>query len=207
MVGDTYSNAGEILDPLVSKQYEVGAKYSFNDRLLFTTALFRIEKSNQYSDNATPIPKYVQDGEQIHQGLEFTFTGKATDHLALIGGGTWMDLSVEKSNDPAIEGKKPTNAAAKMAKIYAEYQIPAIEGLTLSSGAYYTGEKYGNTSNTDKIPAYTLFDVGVRYNTQIAQHPTIFNLTISNLTSKDYWTSSNYLGDPRTVAFSVKTQF
>lgn len=207
IVGDSYSNAGDILDPLISQQYEVGAKYSFNDRLLFTGALFRIKKANQYSDLATPMPKYVQDGEQVHQGIEFTFTGKLTDDLTLMGGGTWMDLTVEKSNDPTLQGKKPVNAAAKMAKIYAEYAMPQINGLVLSGGAYYTAEKYGNASNTDVIPAYTLFDVGVRYTTQIAQHPTVFNLTVSNITGKDYWASSTYLGDPRTIAFSVKTQF
>ncbi|KLE05889.1 TonB-dependent receptor, partial [Aliarcobacter butzleri] len=88
VVGDSYSNSGEILDPLVSKQYEVGAKYSINESILLTSALFRIEKANQYSDLATPKPKYVQDGEQIHQGMELTATGKVTDNLTIFGGGT-----------------------------------------------------------------------------------------------------------------------
>ncbi|KAA8734677.1 TonB-dependent receptor [Acinetobacter qingfengensis] len=208
IVDDTYSNSGEILDPLVSKQYEAGIKYSLlNEKLLLTSALFRIEKANQYSDNVMPMPKYVQDGKEIHQGLELTFTGKVTENLTIMGGGTWMDLSIEKTNDAELEGKKPTNAASKMAKIYAEYNIPLIDGLTVTGGVYYTGEKYGNSANTDKIPAYTLLDIGARLITKIAQYPTTFNLTLSNLTGKDYWASSTYLGDPRTIAFSVKTQF
>lgn len=44
IVGDDYSNRGEVLSPYVSKQYEVGAKYSLNDSVLLTGALFRIEK-------------------------------------------------------------------------------------------------------------------------------------------------------------------
>lgn len=207
IVADTYSNAGEILDPLVSKQYEVGAKYSVNESILLTSALFRIEKANQYSDNATPKPKYVQDGEQIHQGLELTFTGKVTDNLTLFGGGTLMDIEVEKSNNPALEGKKPTNAASKMAKLYAEYNIPQISGLTVTGGAYYTGEKYGNTTNTDKIPSYTLYDAGLRYKTKLDKYPTTFLLNVANLTGKDYWASSTYLGDPRSVAMSMKMEF
>ncbi|KLD96423.1 TonB-dependent receptor, partial [Aliarcobacter butzleri] len=120
IVGTQYSNANQVLDPLVSKQYEVGAKYSLLDeKLLLTSALFRIEKANQYSDNATPKPKYVQDGEQIHQGMELTATGKVTDNLTIFGGGTLIDIEVEKSNDKALEGKKPINAASKMAKLYA----------------------------------------------------------------------------------------
>ncbi|MFW2441835.1 TonB-dependent siderophore receptor [Aliarcobacter butzleri] len=207
IVADTYSNAGEILDPLVSKQYEIGAKYSINESILLTSALFRIEKANQYSDLATPMPKYVQDGEQIHQGLELTVTGKVTDNLTLFGGGTLMDIEVSESNNPALEGKKPTNAASKMAKLYAEYNIPIIQGLTVTGGAYYTGEKYGNTTNTDKIPSYTLYDAGLRYKTKLDKYPTTFLLNVSNLTDKDYWASSSYLGDPRSVAFSMKMEF
>ncbi|MFY9070830.1 TonB-dependent receptor, partial [Aliarcobacter butzleri] len=207
IVADTYSNAGEILDPLVSKQYEIGAKYSVNESILLTSALFRIEKANQYSNNETPMPKYVQDGEQVHQGIELTFTGKVTDDLTLFGGGTLMDLSIEKSNDKSLEGKKPTNAATKMAKLYAEYNIPQISGLTLTGGAYYTGEKYGDDLNTDKIPSYTLYDAGLRYKTKLDKYPTTFLLNVANLTGKDYWASSSYLGDPRCVAFSMKMEF
>ncbi|MCT7634433.1 TonB-dependent receptor [Aliarcobacter butzleri] len=208
IVEDTYSNAGEVLSPLVSKQYEVGAKYSLlENKLLLTSALFRIEKANQYSNNETPMPKYVQDGEQIHQGIELTFTGKVTDNLTLFGGGTLMDLSIEKSNDKELEGKKPTNAASKMAKLYAEYDLPFISDLTLTGGAYYTGEKWGNTTNTDKIPSYTLYDAGLRYKTKLDKYPTTFLLNVANLTGKDYWASSSYLGDPRSVAMSMKLEF
>lgn len=207
IVNDDYSNSGEILDPLVSKQYEIGAKYSLNESILLTSALFRIEKANQYSDFATPKPKYVQDGKQIHQGLEITATGKVTDNLTIFGGGTLMDIEVEKSNNPAIEGKKPTSAATKMAKLYAEYNIPFISGLTVTGGAYYTGERYGDSMNTDKIPSYTLYDAGLRYKTKLDKYPTTFLVNVSNLTGKDYWASANYLGDPRSVAFSMKMEF
>ena len=207
-VGTQYSNANEILSPLVSNQYEVGAKYSLlDDKLLLTSALFRIEKANQYSDLAKPTPKYVQDGEQIHQGLELTMTGKVTDNLTIFGGGTLMDIEIEKSNNPALEGKKPTNAATKMAKLYAEYNLPFISGLTVTGGAYYTGEKYGNTTNTDKIPSYTLYDAGFRYKTKLDKYSTTFLLNVSNLTGEDYWASSNYLGDSRSTAVSMKMEF
>ena len=138
IVGNTYTNFGEVLPPLVSKQYEVGLKYDINPNLLLSTALFRIEKTNQYSDRATPIPTYVQDGLQVHNGVELVLTGKVTDNLTIMGGGTLMDLSVEKSNNPALEGKKPTDVASRMGKIYAEYALPWITGLSLTGGIYYT---------------------------------------------------------------------
>ena len=207
IVGITYANRGEILPPLVSKQYEAGLKYDINPNLLLSTALFRIEKANQFSNQATPIPTYVQDGLQVHNGVELVLTGKVTDNLTIMGGGTLMDIGVEKSNNPALEGKKPTNAASRMGKIYAEYALPWIPGLSLTGGIYYTGERYGNAANTDKIPSYTLYDIGARYTTRVLDKALTVRLNVINLTGKNYWQSANYLGVPRTIAFSASMMF
>lgn len=207
IVNNTYTNYGEVLPPLVSKQYEVGAKYDINPNLLLSTALFRIEKANQYSDNAVPIPTYVQDGLQVHNGVELVLTGKVTDNLTIMGGGTLMDISVEKANNPALEGKKPTNVASRMGKIYAEYALPWVPGLSLTGGIYYTGEKYADVTNTDKIPSYTLYDIGARYTTRVLNKALTVRLNVINLTDKDYWQYYYTLGVPRTIAFSVSTMF
>jgi len=207
IVGRTYTNYGEVLPPLVSKQYEAGLKYDINPNLLLSTALFRIEKANQFSNLATPVPTYVRDGLQVHNGVELVLTGKITDNLTIMGGGTLMDLSVEKSNNPALEGNKPANAASRMGKIYAEYALPWIPGLSLTGGIYYTGERYANAANTDKIPSYTLYDIGARYSTRVLNKALTVRLNVINLTGKNYWQNATYLGVPRTVAFSVSTMF
>jgi len=207
VVGTAYLNENEILDPYVSKQYEVGGKYSLNERALINVALFRIEKANQFIINTTPLPTLSQDGKQVHQGIEVAFTGRVTNNLSLIAGGTVMDLSVEKASDPAQEGKKPTGAAARMAKVYAEYRFPGMPGLSLSGGAYYTGKKYNNALNTDVVPAYTLFDAGLRYTTRVGGYPTTFNLMVQNIADKVYWSNTSALGDPRTFSLTVRTAF
>ncbi|GAA5005872.1 TonB-dependent receptor [Acinetobacter puyangensis] len=208
-VGETYANSETIFDPYVSKQYEIGAKYAISPNFLLSSALFRIEKANQYEDTSTIItegkPTLTQDGKVIYQGVELTLTGKVTNNLTLVGGGTFLDLKTDKANEN--EGKKPTDTASKMAKLYAEYAIPAIEGLTLTGGAYYTGKAYRDGANTDIIPAYSVFDAGVRYATKIAQYPTTFILNATNITDKKYWRSSTSFGEPRNIAFAVKTQF
>ncbi len=207
IVSNIYTNYGEVLPPLVSKQYEVGAKYDINPNLLLSTALFRIEKANQFSNQATPIPTFVQDGLQVHNGVELVLTGKVTDNLTIMGGGTLMDISVEKANNPALEGKKPTNAASRMGKIYAEYALPWVPRLSLTGGIYYTGERYGDVANTDKIPSYTLYDIGARYSTRVLDKVLTVRLNVINLTGKNYWQNATYLGVPRTVAFSASMMF
>ncbi|MFW2353011.1 TonB-dependent siderophore receptor [Aliarcobacter butzleri] len=204
-VGDLYSNAGEIFDPYVSKQYEAGAKYSVSKNLLLSSALFRIEKANSYEEQTTPKPTLTQDGLEIHQGLELTATGKVTDNLTIVGGGTIMNLEIDKAKEN--QGKKPPEVASKMAKLYAEYDIPMIKGLTVTGGAYYTGESYRDGANTDVIPSYTVYDGGLRYKTKLDKYPTTFIMNVTNLTDKKYWRSSTSFGEPRNLAFSMKMEF
>ncbi|RBQ31171.1 TonB-dependent siderophore receptor [Arcobacter sp. FW59] len=196
----------KVLDPYVSKQYEVGAKYSVYENLLLSSALFRIEKANRYEEK---LPNNMvdvnQDGLVIHQGFELTATGKVTDNLTIVGGGTFLDLEIDKAN--ANEGKKPTATASKMAKLYAEYNLPFIQGLTVTGGAYYTGKSYRDGANTDIIPSYTIYDAGLRYKTKIDKFPTTFIVNATNLTNKKYWRGSTSFGEPTNLAFSMKMEF
>ncbi|MEV9616932.1 TonB-dependent siderophore receptor [Aliarcobacter butzleri] len=205
VVGNTYKNAGEVFDPYVSKQYEVGAKYSVSENLLLSSALFRIEKANSYEDLTTSPKTLTQDGLVIHEGLELTATGKLTDNLTIVGGGTYMNLEIDKAVSNV--GKEPTNVASKMAKLYAEYDIFAVKGLTLTGGAYYTGESYRDGANTDIIPSYTVYDGGLRYKTKLDKYPTTFIMNVTNLTDKKYWRSPTSFGEPRNLAFSMKMEF
>lgn len=205
VVGNTYKNAGEVFDPYVSKQYEVGAKYSVSENLLLSSALFRIEKANSYEDLTTSPKTLTQDGLVIHEGLELTATGKLTDNLTIVGGGTYMNLEIDKAVSNV--GKEPTNVASKMAKLYAEYDISAVKGLTLTGGAYYTGESYRDGANIDVIPSYTVYDGGLRYKTKLDKYPTTFIMNVTNLTDKKYWRSPTSFGEPRNLAFSMKMEF
>lgn len=200
------NNNGSVLDPYVSKQYEAGAKYSVSENLLLSSALFRIEKANRYDkDLPSGMKEVTQDGLEIHEGLELTATGKVTDNLTIVGGGTIMNLEIDKA--ASNEGKKPTDTASKMAKLYAEYDISAVKGLTLTGGAYYTGESYRDGANTDIIPSYTVYDGGLRYKTKLDKYPTTFIMNVTNLTDKKYWRSSTSFGEPRNIAFSMKMEF
>ncbi|MDB6060281.1 MAG: TonB-dependent receptor protein [Verrucomicrobiaceae bacterium] len=206
IVGSTYKNRDEVLDPMISKQYEIGAKGSLGNVAL-TSALFCIEKANQYSDDGTPTGTYVQDGLQVHEGIELTATGKLSDNLTIVAGGVWMDLTIKKSNNPALEGKMPSGVADKMAKLYAEYSVPGVNGLTLSGGAFYTGSYYGDGLNTDDIKDFVVGDIGARYATKIYNTPATVRLNVTNIANVDYWATNYSLGIPRTVALSIGMSF
>jgi iron complex outermembrane receptor protein len=204
----TYANPGQILAPFISKQYEVGAKYAPIDALLITGAVYRIEKANSFTEiNSAGLWEVNQDGVEVHQGVELTVTGRVTPNLNVILGGTLMDLKVTKTDTPSLKGKKPTGVSDTLAKIYLDYALPWIPGLSVSGGAFHNGKMYKDSANLQKIDGSTIIDLGVHYQTAIANHPVRFDLNVANLTDENYWATSYSLGIPRNVAFSVKYGF
>lgn len=201
-------NAGETFAPLMSEQYEIGAKARVGDTLL-TLALFQIDKGLQYTDVTDPLaPVYVQDGRQIHRGLELTATGAVTDQLTVYGGLTLLDPEIkDNASNPALEGKSPVDVAKVFAKAYAEYDVGAPSGLILTGGVYYTGAQYVNALNTDEIPSFVTADLGLRYETTVSGLPLITRLNVSNITNEAYWLNSHYTGTPRTVRLSATIEF
>jgi iron complex outermembrane receptor protein len=141
----------------------------------------------------------------VHKGLEFTVSGKTTERLTLVGGLTLMNDKVNhQANNPQYEGKRPTNVANQMVKLYAEYDYPQVPGLILTGGVYYTGSFYADSANTDKLPGVIIGDLGLRYQTKINGNPVIYRLNVNNITNKSYWISSNYAGAPRNVALTME---
>lgn len=204
--GRAVVNAGAILPPLLSKQAEVGVKAELGNMLL-TGALFQIDKGLQYTDTTThpAAPVYVQDGRQVHKGLEFTASGRALPGLTLWGGVTLLDAQVTRQTaTPALQGKTPANVAEVQAKLYAEYDIAAVPGLALTGGVLYTGRQQRDALNTQQLPAYTLLDAGLRHVAKVSGKPVVWRLSVANLTDKQYWLNGTYLGRPRTVSLSAQ---
>ncbi|WP_418178743.1 TonB-dependent siderophore receptor [Aliarcobacter lanthieri] len=205
-------NDGKTFDPLKSKQYEIGAKYSINQDLLLSTALFRIEKANNmteyFANNGNGKTQITtQDGEQINEGVEILLTGKATDSLTLMGGFNYVKPKVEKATNKALEGKEATNVAKYQAKMYAEYRLPIEPKIYLNGGVYYTGTQWVDSANTEKLDAYTTVDFGARYETKLDGYDTTFRIYASNITNEKYWANTTTLSDPRSVAFNVTLKF
>jgi len=207
-LGAEVVNKGQVFDPLISKQLEIGAKYSWRGMLL-SGALFQIDKGLQYYDITDPTrPVYVQDGRQVHKGVEFTAIGKLTHNLSIMGGFTWLEPKIKsQKQNPQLEGKRPALVSDTLFKVRAEYDVPAVPGLSVSAGFNRTSASYVDNLNTDELPGYTVYDLGARYPFGSARNPVIVRLDIINLTNKHYWANGSVLGNPRTAMLSANYKF
>jgi iron complex outermembrane receptor protein len=193
--------------PVENKQYEIGAKANFGDTTL-TAALFDLKRaSDVYSPNADGSYTFDEDGQVEHKGLEVSLTGKVTPKLSLFGGFTAMYTKITKY--PAIPSRVGNKSAIadRLAKLYAEYEVSAVPGLTLTGGFSHVGSSYADDANLDRLPSYTIGYLGARYQTRIAGHESIFRLNVDNVSNKTYWESGGYVGSPRAILFSGQVKF
>jgi iron complex outermembrane receptor protein len=205
-----YTNAGAVLPPTISKQIEVGAKANAGGVLL-TLAAFQIDKANLYDvDNFDGTRTRNQDGRQVHKGIELTATGKVTEDLTIMGGGTYLDTEVTKTNTASLLGKQIQGVSKWRWSLYGEYRMPFIQNLYLTGGVSYRSSSYYDAVNTQLVPAYAVGDVGLRYETAFNGTPVIMRLNVQNVADNHYWQNSSgglVLGAPRTYTFSTTAKF
>jgi iron complex outermembrane receptor protein len=183
------SNPGEVLPPFETKQQEVGAKYDFG-RLALTLAAFQLSRPSAYTENGV----FGAHGEQQHRGLEFSAFGELTETLRLLGGMTYIDSELTKTQNGLNQGNKGVAVPDFQANIGLEWDTPYIRGLTLSGRMVYTSSQYLNAANTQELPDWTRFDVGARYVFETRGTPIAIRANILNLLDENYWASAASFG-------------
>ncbi|MCP4321330.1 MAG: TonB-dependent receptor, partial [Alteromonadales bacterium] len=141
-------NHGMKIDAMTSTQYELGAKWQlFDDRLLLTTAVFDITKSNvlvkepyTVDNNKNITHKTTQVGDQRHKGFEVAAQGAVTDKLFVMASVMSLDAAYGKHKDGKNDysNNTPVDAPEWSASIWSRYEL--TENLAVNAGAFYEGE-------------------------------------------------------------------
>jgi catecholate siderophore receptor len=157
-----------LLDPETAKSVEVGTKWElFDRRLLFTFALFQVEKD--HAREAVVNDTVGATGAYVVRGLEVGAQGKVTDSLSLFGGLVLLDTEVTKSANPLLVGRDLANVPTFQFSLLAKYQL--TEQLSVGAQAIYSSEVMSGTfaandlAGTDgfHIPDHWRFDVMAEY--------------------------------------------
>ncbi len=202
-------NEGEIFPPSVTNQIELGVKFDL-DGLGLTAGLFQIEKPNGITDATTN--RFSADGQQRNRGFELTAFGEVRPDLRLLGGFTYLDSKLTRTQGGRFDGKDAVGVPELTAVLNLEYDTPVLPGLTLTARAEHVGSQFIRTDNSLKIPAYQLYGLGARYQRTLGDKAFTLRLNINNLLGEDYWIAwafSNTLapGAPRSINLSFMMDF
>ena len=208
--GVTVANGGDVLSPFRAEQAEVGVKYyggSFGGAL----SVFRTTLPSEFFDGAI----YSAGGEQENRGVELSVFGEPVQGLRVLGGATWLDAEITRALDASLNGKSAIGVPDFQANLNVEWDLRAIDGLTLEGRVVHTGSQAANGANTVELESWTRLDAGVRYAFTAGDKPVTLRARVENVAAEDQWVAvggypgSNYLtlGAPRTLRLSVSTEF
>ena len=188
-----YINQGQPVAPAKSRQTELGFKGG-GDRLEWGVAAFDIERPLFGDIGACNVDASCERalvGTQRHRGVE----GQATWRDArwdLHAGVQWLHARVEGVQDPALDGKRPTNVPGLTLRLQARYAVASLPGLALQGGASYESRRDVLPDNSIRIPSVTRFDLGSRLQRRVAGVEWTLRAGIDNLLDRRAWRESPY---------------
>lgn len=201
-------NAGEAFAPYKTQQTELGLKLDLGS-FAHTVSLFEITRPSSFTDPITSV--FSSGGEQRNRGVEWGFFGTPVDNIRLTGGLAYIEPEITRSSNSTEVGKQATGVPELQGKLGVEWDLPSVQGLTLTSNVSAASNQYINTDNTLSVPGRAIYDLGARYVTQAAGQPLTLRLSVKNLTDKEYWAMPHYtnlaIGAPRTVQLSATMDF
>ncbi|ODP31792.1 TonB-dependent siderophore receptor [Pandoraea sp. ISTKB] len=206
VVGSTYANAGAVLNPFKSRQYEVGVKTE-QATWSTTAALFRIERGAVYTNSANAR---VADGQSIYQGIELAGSVKLGSQWTVGASAMALDAWYARTSG-GFDGNRVGGAPRFVLSGNVEYKIPYVPGLSVGGDIRYNGRTSLNPQNSLTVSGYTLINLGATYRTRVAGKDVTLRAAVSNLTNRQYWEYQydNYIkpADPRMFSLNAKIDF
>ncbi len=204
----TAANAGELFPPYKTKQKEVGLKVDLGE-FTHTFSVFEIQRPSSYTDPVSNVFSF--GGQQRNRGLEWGFFGSPMSGVRLTGGVAYVSPKVTRTTVAASQGKQATGVPKLQGKLGVEWDVPMLQGLTLTANATSASRQYISADNALSVGGRTTYDLGARYATKVASRPLTVRASVTNLTNKAYWgmplLSSLALGAPRAFQLSASMDF
>lgn len=202
--GVAVANAGEALAPYVTEQLEAGLKFDLG---CFGGALSVFQSEQPIAGlDASGIYDVLYD--QRYRGLELSAFGEPFEGVRLMGGVSLLDT---ERRDLDQIGSPTTQL-----NLVGEWDLPFVPGVTLDGRLLYTSSQYADAANTQRVPSWTRFDLGLRYAMMLdGGQELTFRARVENVADEDYWASAGgfpgagYLtiGAPRTFMLSASCSF
>ncbi len=209
----TSVNEDQIFPPFVSRQVEVGAKYDLGS-FAFTASVFRI-KQPAYETNTTSRV-FGPNGKRRNDGVELTMFGEPMKGFRLLGGVMYIDSELTNTVNGTFDGNRAPATPKYNVNLGAEWDVPGVNGLTLTGRGIYTGSQYLDQANSKSIDSSERFDVGARYAFKVDQKDITLRANVENVMNKYYWSSAGASDDsepgltlstPRTYLLSATIGF
>lgn len=212
-----YTNAGQPLAPLKSRQWELGWKRAVPNGQ-FSATLFSISRPRSGDAGTCDVANSCtlqRDGEDLHRGVELAGERRLG---AWTVDGSAMWLNAERRNgriNPALNGLRPTNVPEWVVRAGVRYAVSAVPGLSLEGRVSHEGRRAIVPDGSLMLPSWTRVDAAVALQSRVAGQPATWRLSVLNAANRRYFKESPFMyghvylfpAAPRTVHLSLDVGF
>jgi catecholate siderophore receptor len=208
--GDQFSSLTSITQQMKPEQFtnfELGAKWDARDNLSFTTALYRLDRSNTRSTDPNDPTRIVQTGSQRTNGYELGVAGYASTRWQVAGGYSYQNAFITSATASAAFGALVGQVPHHQLSLWNRYQFAPRVGAGV--GVIYRSDMFAAVDDTVTLPSYVRTDAAVFFSLTERLR---LQLNVENLLGVRYYINADSNtnispGSPRAVHIAMTTRF
>jgi catecholate siderophore receptor len=209
--GDQFSalnNGTLILEPQKFENKEVGVKWNINPRLLWTAAVYELERTNVPIADPSGNGLFIPSGSHRIRGFETALNGYVTPDWQSVFGYAYTDARITSNTSLTIvAGNRVQLVPYNQFSWWNKYQITPV--WAASVGLIYFSDSFAASDDLVKLPGFFRVDAGLYATINSTWRA---QLNVENIFDKGYWASAdgnNNLspGQPRTFRLLLTARF
>ena len=208
--GDQFSSLTTITQQVKPEQfrnYEVGAKWDAAPGLSFTTAVYRLNRTNTRSTDPNDPTRIVQTGSQRTNGYEFGANGRLTSRWSIAGGYAHQHAFVTSATTAAAAGAQVAQVPHDTLSLWNNVRLHSR--LSAALGLVSRNEMFAAIDNTVRVPGYARVDGAGFFS---LKHGLRLQANIENLLGTTYFMNADSNtnispGSPRALRLGITDSF
>jgi iron complex outermembrane receptor protein len=174
-------NRNEAPPAIRTEQKDAGVRAKIGDKVTAVIGLFDVSKPYFNLDGTS---RFRQIGMVRNRGIEFSLAGEVAKGLSVVVGNVLLDAKLSGEEvDQGLIGKTPVGTFVRNTNVNLDYQVPGVEGLSVSAAVFSTSDRTANAANTLVVPARAILNLGGRYKFKIDKVPALIRFNATNITN------------------------
>jgi catecholate siderophore receptor len=187
--GDQFSSLTTItqqVKPEKFNNYEMGLKWDIYRSLSFTTAIYRLDRTNTRATDPNDPTRIVQTGSSRTNGFELGLNGSITRAWRIAGGFAYQDAFIRRATTAAQAGAQIAQAPRHSFSLWNNYQVLSRLGAGL--GIIHRSDMFAAVDNRAILPGYTRADAAVFFSLTERMR---LQANVENLFNKRYYINAD----------------
>lgn len=179
------ANRNQTLPAIRTAQSEAGVRWRLGEALKLVAGAFDVRKP-YFATGANHI--FGAAGEVRHRGIELSLSGAVGEHWNVVAGAVLMRPRVSgEAVRLGQAGDRPIGQSGQLLRADLEYRPAALPGWSFDVSVTRQGQRVASRDGRNRLPAYTLVDVGARYRFRLGPAPASVRLLLANAGDTFHW--------------------